>query len=70
MSGIPLFGPGTWLIFGIVLAPVYIMLSAWVLGEPSDRTPLLLGVGYLIGLTTLLWGGFLIVTLIIGALFF
>lgn len=70
MSGLPLFGPGTWLIFGIVLAPIYGMLIAWAVGKPRDRKTGLLGVAYLVGLTTTLWGSLLIVTLLIGVIFF
>lgn len=67
---LPFVGPGTYLIFGIVLLPVYVMVGAWFLGDPSDRFANLLGVGYLAGLTTLLWGSLLVATLVIGAVFF
>ncbi|MDZ5811590.1 hypothetical protein U4E84_09565 [Halorubrum sp. AD140] len=67
---LPFVGPGTYLIFGIVLLPVYAMVAAWFLGDPSDRTAGLLGVGYLAGLTTALWGGLFVATVIIGVLFF
>ncbi|TKX86510.1 hypothetical protein EXE43_08005 [Halorubrum sp. SS5] len=67
---LPFVGPGTYLIFGIVLAPVYAMVAAWFLGDPSDRFAGLLGVGYLAGLTTVLWGSLFVATLIIGAVFF
>lgn len=67
---LPFVGPGTYLIFGIVLLPIYIMLAAWYVGDPSDRTAGLLGVGYLAGLTTALWGGLFVVTMIIDVLFF
>ncbi|KKF39868.1 hypothetical protein FK85_25125 [Halorubrum saccharovorum] len=67
---LPFVGPGTYLIFGIVLAPVYAMVAAWFIGDPSDRAKGLLGVGYLAGLTTVLWGGLFVATLVIGAVFF
>ena len=63
-------GPGTWLIFGIVLLPVYIMLAAWFLGEPRDTRSGLLGVGYLVGLTVAMWVGFGIFTIGLGVVFF
>lgn len=63
-------GPGTWLIFGIVLLPVYGMLAAWFVGEPTDTRTALLGVGYLVGLTVLLWAGMAVKTLLIGGIFF
>lgn len=64
------FGPGTWMVFGIILLPVYGMLAAWFLGEPRDRKTGLMGVGYLIVLTVGLWGAFTIATLLLGVLFF
>jgi hypothetical protein len=66
----PFVGPGTYLIFGIVLLPVYAMLAAWVLGRPTDRKRVLLGVGYLAGLTTTLWGSLFVVTMVIDGVFF
>ncbi|GAA0719391.1 hypothetical protein J2744_002086 [Halorubrum trapanicum] len=67
---LPFVGPGTYLIFGIVLAPVYAMVAAWFIGDPSDRFAGLLGVGYLAGLTTVLWGSLFVATIIIGTVFF
>lgn len=65
-----IIAPGTWLIFGIVLLPVYLMLLGWFAGSPRDTGTAILGVGYLVGMTVLLWGGLLILTLLIGAVFF
>lgn len=67
---LPFVGPGTYLIFGIVLLPIYLMVAAWFLGEPRDRTKGLLGVAYLAGLTTVLWGGLFVVTMVIEFVFF
>jgi hypothetical protein len=67
---LPFVGPGTYLIFGIVLVPIYLMLSAWYLGDPSDGRTAALGVAYLAGLTTALWGGLFVVTMVIDVLFF
>lgn len=64
------FGPGTWLIFGIILLPVYLMLLGWFLGNPRDVQTGLLGVGYLVGLTTLLWVGLFFFTIFLGVVFF
>lgn len=61
---------GTWLIFGVVLAPIYVMLLGWFLGKPRDFRKAFLGLGYLVGLIVLLWGGMYLVTLLIGYLFF
>lgn len=67
---LPLFGPGTYLIFGIVFAPIYIMIISWFVGDPRDIKPQLLGVSYLVALTTSLWGGLFVFTIIIKFVFF
>lgn len=61
---------GTWIIFGVVLVPVYVMIAAWFLGEPRDTKTGLLGVSYLVGLTTSMWVSMLILTLLIGVVFY
>lgn len=61
---------GTYVIFAIILVPVYIMLAAWFLGEPRDTKTGLLGVSYLVGLTTTMWVSMLILTVLIGLVFY
>lgn len=68
ISGFP--NTGTWLIFGVILVPVYIMIAAWFLGEPRDTNTGLLGVSYLVGITIQMWLGMLILTLLLGIVFF
>lgn len=70
MTQLPFIGPGTFLIFGIVLVPVYAMLAAWYFGKPIDRTRWRLGVGYVAGITIAMWTGMLVFTLLIGVIFF
>jgi hypothetical protein len=70
MTDIPLFGPGTVLIFGIVMAPIYLMLLGWSVGEPIDRPRWLLGLSYVVGVTVALWGGLYLLTVLIGVVFF
>lgn len=67
---LPFVGPGTYLIFGIVLLPIYIMIAAWFLGNPRDGSKGMLGVVYLAGLTTVLWGGLFVATMVIKFAFF
>jgi len=67
---LPFVGPGTYLIFGIVLLPIYIMLVAWFAGKPRTAKKGLLGVAYLVGLTTGLWGSLFVATMVILYLFF
>lgn len=64
------FGPGTWMVFGIILLPVYGMLAAWFVGKPRDMRVGLMGVGYLLALTVGLWTVFAIATLLLGVVFF
>lgn len=61
---------GYWLIFGIILLPVYIVLLGWFFGKPRSSRLALMGVGYLVGLTILLWGGLAILAELIGVAFF
>ena len=68
ITGFP--GPGSWLIFGIVLMPVYVMTIAWFVGKPSDTNSGLLGVVYLVGITAQMWIGMLILTVLIGIVFY
>ncbi|WP_276256111.1 hypothetical protein [Halomontanus rarus] len=63
-------GPGTWLIFGIIGLPVYTVIIAWFLGEPRDTKTAALGLGYLVGLTVLLWTAMFIKTILLDIVFF
>lgn len=64
------FGPGTWLIFGVVLLPVYALLLGWFLGRPRDLKLGGLGLGYLAGLTAALWIGLFVLSMVIKVVFF
>lgn len=61
---------GLWLLLGIVLAPVYLALAGWFLGTPHDRRLPLIGVGFLVGLTGVAWGGMALFALMLEATFF
>jgi len=61
---------GTWLIFGIILAPVYVMLLGWFLGKPRNIRKSLLGLSYMVGLTVLLWGGMFAISMVFKYVFF
>ncbi|MDJ1434534.1 hypothetical protein [Halostagnicola sp. A-GB9-2] len=61
---------GTWLIFGIILMPVYVMVAAWFLGAPRDTKSALMGVGYLVSITTGLWLSMFIGMEIVGLVFY
>lgn len=63
-------GPGTWVIFGVILVPIYVMIVAWFVGEPGDVRRSVMGVTYVVGITVLLWLGLFITTVVIGAIFY
>ena len=60
---------GTWLIFGIVLLPVYMVLAGWFLGKPRNLRLSLMGVGYVVGMIAVLWGGLTLMSLMARLLF-
>ncbi|ELZ16439.1 hypothetical protein C477_15445 [Haloterrigena salina JCM 13891] len=61
---------GTWIIFAVILVPIYVMLVAWFVGTPRDTRTGLLGVSYLVGITTSMWISMLVLTVILGVVFF
>ncbi len=68
VTGFP--NTGTYLIFGVVLVPIYVMVAAWFLGSPRDSKTGLMGVTYLVGITAQMWIGMFVLTVIIGAVFY
>ncbi len=62
--------PGTILIFGVVLSPVYMMLIGWFLGRPRQLRYSFLAVGVLLSVTVGLWGGLAVMAAAFGVLFF
>ena len=58
---------GLWLLFGVVLTPLYLMLAGWIFGRPRQLRMPLIGVGFLIGLTVVAWGGMALFALLLGA---
>jgi hypothetical protein len=63
-------GIGLWLLFGVVLVPLYVMLIGWFADRPREVRPALIGVGYLVGFTVLMWSGAAAVSFTIGRLYF
>lgn len=63
-------GIGIWVLFGVVLAPLYLMLAGWFLDRPREVRPALIGVLYLVGFTTLMWGAAAVVSFAIGLMYF
>ncbi|GEM_PF-490127 len=61
---------GTYIIFGVVLVPIYVMIAAWFIGEPKDTKTGLMGVTYLVGITAQMWIGMFVLTMIIAVVFY
>ncbi|MBI4180794.1 MAG: hypothetical protein HY528_02580 [Chloroflexi bacterium] len=61
---------GRWLIFGIILMPIYGMLLGWFLGKPRNFRMAFRGLAYLLGLIVVLWGGLFLLSMVIKLFFF
>lgn len=62
--------PGAWLIFMIILVPVYAAIIAWYVGNPGDVKRATMALSIFIGLIFALWVPFFIATVLIGLIFF
>lgn len=62
---------GIYVIFGIILLPVYGMIAGWILGRPREYRSVLLAFGYIISFTVLILVGLaamgVVISLITGA---
>ena len=65
--GLPI---GRWLLFGIILVPVYGMLLGWFLGKPRNFPLVFRGVAYLLMMVVALWGGLFALSMVIKFVFF
>lgn len=61
---------GIWLILGVVFAPLYLMLAGWFFGRPRELRLPLIGVGFLIALTVVAWGGMAVFAFLLDVMFF
>lgn len=61
---------GYTLLLGIVLTPLYLMLGGWLLGRPRQLRPVLVGVGFLVGLTVVAWASMAAFALLLRVVFF
>ena len=41
---------GLYVVFGLVLAPVYLVLLGWFLGEPRDLRTVAIGIGFFLAI--------------------
>ncbi len=64
-------GPlGLFLIFGVVLSPVYLMVAGWLFGRPRELRLPMIGLGFIAGFTVLAWGGMAGFALAVDLLYF
>ncbi|SIR83299.1 hypothetical protein [Natronorubrum thiooxidans] len=68
LTGFP--NDGTYIIFAVILLPIYVMLVAWFAGSPRETKTGLLGVSYLVGIATSMWASMLVLTVLIGIIFY
>lgn len=61
---------GILLLLGIVFAPFYLTLAGWFLGRPRELRLPLIGLGFLVGLTSLAWGGMALFGALIHVVFY
>lgn len=61
---------GLWLLLGVVFAPFYLMLAGWFFGRPREVRLPLVGLGFLVGLTVLAWGGMALFALALDVVFY
>lgn len=59
-------GIGYFVVFGVVLVPVYVMLGGWFAGEPREFRLPLLGVGFIVGLVAVVLLGLWLLGLVTG----
>ena len=41
---------GLYVVFGVVLAPLYLVLAGWLLGQPRDNRTVLIGLAFLLAI--------------------
>lgn len=68
--GGPFVNTGTWIVFAVILVPIYAMIAAWFIGKPGDVKRALMGVAYVVGITVILWGAMFVMTLLVGLTFY
>ena len=58
---------GLYVIFGIIMLPVYVMIAGWVIGKPRDYRSVGLTFGYMLGFILLMIVGLAALGAIISA---
>ena len=59
---------GLYVIFGIIMFPVYVMLLGWLIGTPRNYRAVAIAFGYIAGFIVLIIVGLLAVGLVTSAL--
>ena len=56
---------GLYVIFGIILLPVYAMIAGWILGKPHDYRSVAITFGYAFGFIVILIVGLTVLAMVI-----
>lgn len=59
---------GLYVVFGVVMLPVYAMLLGWFLSDPQELKRPVIALGWVVGLIVLVVVGALALSLVAGAL--
>ena len=59
-------GVGLYVIFGIIMLPVYAMMAGWVFGKPMKFWPVAIAIGYLVLLAVVIVLGLWILGILTG----
>ncbi|MFP8958661.1 hypothetical protein ACLI4Y_18290 [Natrialbaceae archaeon A-CW3] len=55
---------GLYVIFGIIMLPVYVMILGWLIGKPRNYRAVAMAFGYIVGFIALIIAGLLVVGLV------
>lgn len=61
-----LVGIGLYVIFGVILLPVYAMMAGWIFGKPTEFRPVGIAIGYLVLLSIIILLGLWILGVLTG----
>ncbi|MCU4752011.1 hypothetical protein OB919_08445 [Halobacteria archaeon AArc-curdl1] len=59
---------GLYVIFGIIMLPVYVMILGWLIGKPRNYRGVAIAFGYIGGFIVLIIAGLLVVGLVTSML--
>lgn len=57
---------GLYVIFGIIMLPVYAMIAGWLIGKPRDYRTVVMTFGYVFGFIVLVVAGLFVLGTFVG----